>query len=71
MDSLEKVVESEAGQMEYDYAYNKLCVLKKVADRHGVALLVVTHMAEEENRLTEATNVILHINNGGNQNKIE
>lgn len=65
IDSLEQVVESETGQMKCDYAYNKLCALKKVANRHGVALLVVTHMTEE-NRLTEAANVILHINRGGN-----
>ncbi len=70
IDSLEQVVESETGQMKCDYAYSKLCALKKVANRHGVALLVVTHITEE-NRLAEAANVILHINRGENQNKSE
>ena len=40
VDSLEKIVEAEFGQMEYADAYRKLCDIKNVADRHGVSLVV-------------------------------
>lgn len=40
VDSLEKIVEAEFGQMEYADAYRKLCAIKNVADRHGVSLVV-------------------------------
>ena len=49
VDSLEKVVEGETGQMKYGFAYNKLCALKEVAGKHGVTLLVSTHTGDMEN----------------------
>lgn len=49
VDSLEKIVEGETGQMKYGFAYNKLCALKEVAGKHGVTLLVSTHIGDMEN----------------------
>ena len=49
VDSLEKIVEGETGQMKYGFAYNKLCALKEVAGKHGVTLLVSTHTGDMEN----------------------
>ena len=49
VDSLEKIVEGETDQMKYGFAYNKLCALKEVAGKHGVTLLVSTHIGDMEN----------------------
>lgn len=48
VDSLEKIIEAEFGQMEYAYAYRKLDAIKNVANRYGVSLLVGIHDGNPE-----------------------
>lgn len=69
VDSLEKILESETGKVEYGYAYKKLCAIKNVADKHDAILLVVTHTKVPENsRLASVADTVLDINKNGRQN---
>lgn len=71
VDSLEKIIEAEFGQMEYAYAYRKLDAIKNVANRHGVSLLVGIHDGNPEgiSMLTGIADTILKIvTKDGNQN---
>lgn len=72
IDSLEKIVESETGRVQYDSAYRKLCAIKNVADKHDVAILVETHTRVPGSRkLADVADIVLDVNNGENQNKRE
>lgn len=71
IDSIEKIVESETGQMEYNYVYNKLCALKKVASIHGIALLVVTHaeIQKDNDRLAGVADTVLEFGRAGKRSR--
>lgn len=69
IDSLEEVIETEVGRMEYDSAYRKLCAIKNIADKHDVAILVGTHIgAPKGSRLTDVVDMVLDINKSRIQN---
>ena len=69
IDSLEKIVESETGRVQYDSAYRKLCAIKNVADKHDVAILVGTHIGVRKgSRLTDVVDMVLDINKSRIQN---
>lgn len=63
IDSIEKIVEGEIGQMKYDFAYNKLCALKEVASKHGVTLLVATYIGgtEDSGKFADVADTVLEI----------
>lgn len=66
IDSLEKTLENDAGQVEYNYACEKLCDLKKIAIKNGVAVLVVTHeYPKDSGRLADIADTILEIVKNG------
>lgn len=69
IDSLEEVIETEVGRMEYDSAYRKLCAIKNIADKHDVAILVGTHIGVPKgSRLTDVVDMVLDINKSRIQN---
>ncbi len=69
IDSLEEVIETEVGRMEYDSAYRKLCAIKNIADKHDVAILVGTHIrVPKGSRLTDIVDMVLDINKSRIQN---
>lgn len=69
IDSLEEVIETEVGRMEYDSAYRKLCAIKNIADKHDVAILVGTHIrVPKGSRLTDVVDMVLDINKSRIQN---
>lgn len=63
IDSIEKIVEGEIGQMKYYFAYNKLCALKEVASKHGVTLLVATYIGDSEDsgQFADVADTVLEI----------
>ena len=69
VDSLEKTLENKDGQVEYNYAYNKLCALKKIAIEHGVAVLVVTHewTLKDSDRMADVADTMLEIVKSGEE----
>ena len=69
IDSIEKIVEGEIGQMKYDFAYNKLCTLKEVASKHGVTLLVATYTGdpEDSDKLANVADTVLEVIKSGSQ----
>lgn len=70
IDSIEKIVEGETDQMKYDFAYNKLCALKEVASKHGVALLVSTYIGDPENidKFADVADTVLKVIENSSQN---
>lgn len=70
IDSIEKIVEGEIGQMKYDFAYNKLCALKEVASKHGVTLLVSTYIGDPENidKFADVADTVLKVIENSSQN---
>lgn len=70
IDSIEKIVEGETGQMKYDVAYNKLCALKEVASKHGATLLVSTYIGDPENidKFADVADTVLKVIKNSSQN---
>ena len=69
IDSLEKTLENDAGQVEYNYAFEKLCDLKKIALKNGVAVLVVAHEwnPKDSDRLADIADTRLEIVKSGEE----
>lgn len=63
IDSIEKIVEGEIGQMDYRHAYEILHGIRQAAIRFGVPILVVMHEEDFGNRKrwTEVSDAILRI----------
>ncbi len=73
IDSIEKIVEGEIGQIKYDFVYNKLCALKEVASKHGATLLVATYTGglEDSDKFADVADTVLEVIKSGSQSSEE